>query len=445
MALRCTFRLMSSLLATTPQAFVDPLRSVGGRGYVVRRADSGQLESSHSLLDPVRELLEHDPRDFLDHEGVFFEVGKESGALLAAFVHRTTRGQAAGGLRHWPYPTLEALVRDGLRLSVGMTRKNAMAGLWWGGGKGIIARRDDADWQSRAYRDLVYAEYGRFVSSLGGCYVTAEDAGTTPPDMQAVFSGTRHTTCIPPAQGGSGNPSGPTAIGVVCAMEAALDVMDEGTLAGKRIAMQGAGNVAAFMMSALLERGVASIVASDISESRLAELRTQFEGAPVELRHCAPDDLSIFETPCDIFAPNALGGVLNPSTIERLHTSIVCGAANNQLLDDKRDMDALVQRKIVYVPDFVANRMGIVNCANEAYGHVPNDPAIARHLERDWEQSVFNMTRRVLLRAQETGTTTAQAANTLADELAALPHPLWPLRGQQIIAGLLAQGWATRS
>lgn len=435
---------MSSLLATTPQAFVDQLRSLGGRGYVVRRATSGQLESSHPLLDPVREFFDRDTRDFLDHEGVFFEVGAESGALLTAFVHRTRRGQAAGGLRHWPYPTVEALVRDGLRLAVGMTRKNAMAGLWWGGGKGIIARRDDADWRDRSYRDLVYAEYGRFVSSLGGCYVTAEDAGTTPPDMRAVFSTTRHTTCIPADQGGSGNPSGPTALGVVCAMEAALDVAGQGTLAGKRIAMQGAGNVATFMMSALLERGVGSIVASDISEPRLEELRARFEGAPIELRHCAPDDLSIFETPCDIFAPNALGGVLNPGTIERLQTGIVCGAANNQLLDDKRDMEALVRRNITYVPDFVANRMGIVNCANEAYGEVPNDPAIERHLNRDWEQSVFNMTRRVLLRAREADTTTAEAANALADELGAQLHPIWPLRGQQIIEGLIETGWATR-
>jgi len=435
---------MSSLLATTPQAFVEPLRSVGGRGYVVRRAQSGQLESSHPFLDPIRELFERDTRDFLDHEGVFFEVGPDSGALLTAFVHRTRRGQAAGGLRHWPYPTLEALVRDGLRLAVGMTRKNAMAGLWWGGGKGIIARGEDAAYQDRAYRDLVYAEYGCFVSSLGGCYVTAEDAGTTPLDMRAVFSSTRHTTCIPADHGGSGNPSGPTAVGVVCAMEAALGVVDEGTLAGKRIAMQGAGNVATFMMSALLERGVASIVASDINEARLAELRSRFDGAPIEFRLCAPDDLSIFDTPCDIFAPNALGGVLNPDTTERLRTGIVCGAANNQLLDDKRDMEALVRRKIVYVPDFVANRMGIVNCANEAYGHVPDDPAVARHLERDWEQSVFNMTRRVLLRAREAGTTTAEAANALADELAGELHPIWPLRGQQIIEGLIDSGWATR-
>lgn len=433
---------VSALLESSPQTFIDQLREIGGRGYVVRRAESGALEASHPVLDPIRKLCETDTRDFLAHEGLFFEVGPESGALLSAFVHRTRRGQAAGGLRHWPYANVEALVRDGLRLAVGMTRKNAMAGLWWGGGKGIVARRDDVDWRDRGYRDQVYAEYGRFVSSLGGCYITAEDVGTKPIDMRAVFSTTRHTTCIPPAVGGSGNPSGPTALGVVSAMEAALDVREMGTLEGKTIAMQGAGNVATFMMQALLERRVGSIVASDINEARLAELRTRFEGAPIEFRHCAPDDLSIFDTPCDVFAPNALGGVLNPNTIDRLRTGIVCGAANNQLLDDTRDMHALVQREILYVPDFVANRMGIVNCANEAYGDVPNDPMIEQHLGRDWEQSVFNATRRVLLSARETGQTTAAAANALADELSEQLHPIWPLRGQQIIEGLVTRGWA---
>ena len=433
---------MPTPLELSPQTFANQLREIGGRGYVIRRPETGRLESSHPVLDGIRTLCEQDTRDFLDHEGLFFEVGPESGALLTAFVHRTRRGQAAGGLRHWPYGTLEALVRDGLRLAVGMTRKNAMAGLWWGGGKGIIARRDDVDWRDRGYRDQVYAEYGRFVSALGGCYVTAEDAGTTPADMEVVFATTRHTTCVPPSVGGSGNPSGPTALGVVAAMEAALDVSGGGTLEGKRIAMQGAGNVATFMMKALLGRGVASIVASDISEARLEELRAEFQGSPVELRHCGPDDLSIFDTPCDIFAPNALGGVLNPDTIDRLRTEIVCGAANNQLLDDRRDMAALAARGILYVPDFVANRMGIVNCANEAYGHVPNDPAIERHLGRAWDQSVFNATRRVLELAKQSGQTTAAAANALADELSAQLHPVWPLRGQQIIEGLVESGWA---
>ncbi|MEM6295808.1 MAG: Glu/Leu/Phe/Val dehydrogenase dimerization domain-containing protein [Myxococcota bacterium] len=433
---------MTSLLAREPQHLIDRLRELGGRGYVVRRP-GGTLEASHAALDELRQFCLDDNRDFLDHEGLFFAVGPKSGALLAAFVHNTTRGQAAGGLRHWPYPTLEAFVRDGLRLAVGMTRKNATAGLWWGGGKGIIALREDAAWRERAYRDVVYAEYGRFVSSLQGCYVTAEDAGTTPPDMRAVFSQTRHTTCIPADQGGSGNPSGPTALGVVCAMEAALDVLGKGSLEGKRICMQGAGNVATFMMEALLARGVASIVASDINAARLDAVRTRLADNRVELRHCAPEDTSIFETPCDVFAPNALGGVLNPDTIGLLRTEVVCGAANNQLLDDDRDMNALVERGITYVPDFVANRMGIVNCANEGYGHVPNDPAIARHLGRAWEHSVFHATARVLQAAKTTGQTTAEAANALADDLATQPHPVWPGRSRQIIEGLVTSGWAT--
>ncbi len=428
----------------SPRELIETLRALGGRGYIVRRA-SGGIEASHPELESLAQLCREDTRDFLDHEAVFMAVGPESGALFGAFVHRTCRGQGAGGLRHWPYPSVEAWLRDGLRLSAGMTRKNAVAGLWWGGGKGIIARDETADWRARDYRNRLYAEYGRFVSSLQGCYVTAEDAGTTPPDMAAVFTNTRHTTCIPPDFGGSGNPSGPTARGVICAMEGALDALGRGSLAGKVVAMQGAGNVATYMMRGLLERKVAKIIACDIDERRITMLRDEFAGAPVELRVSTPEDISIFAAPCDVFAPNALGGVLNPETIPMLQTELVCGAANNQLLDDRRDMQALRDRGITYVPDFVANRMGIVNCANEGYGEVHEDPAIERHLGREWTNSVFNATQRVLARAKRDHISTAQAANTIADELAAELHPIWGHRGLQIIESLVAQGWARPS
>jgi glutamate dehydrogenase/leucine dehydrogenase len=431
---------MTALLTASTDTFIETLRELGGRGYVVRR--QGQLVASHPKLEALAEMLREDERDYLEHEGLFFEVGPNSGALFGAFVHRTVRGQGAGGLRHWPYPTVEAFVRDGLRLAAGMTRKNALAGLWWGGGKGIICRRSDRDHRDPAYRAQVYGEYGDFVSSLRGCYVTAEDAGTTPPDMREVFAHTRHTTCVPPAVGGSGNPSGPTARGVIAAMEGALDELGLGTLEGKRVAMQGAGNVATFMMEGLLERGVAQVIATDINPDRITMLRERFSGQPVELRLNQAGDTSIFAEACDIFAPNALGGVLNPENIAALQTKIVCGAANNQLLDDQRDMAALDARGITYVPDFLCNRMGIVNCANEQYGQVPNDPAIERHLERDWENSVFVVTKRVLASAKAEGISSAQAANQLADELSLEPHPIWGHRGAQIIAGLVNEGWA---
>jgi glutamate dehydrogenase (NAD(P)+) len=435
---------MPTSLDLSHEAFAERLAREGGRAFIVRNPKTEALEASHSMLADVVEFLNADRRDHDRHEGVFFEVGRETGALCTAFVHRTRRGQAAGGVRLWPYERLEDLMRDGLRLSQGMTRKNALAGLWWGGGKGVIGRQSGARHEDPGYRRVLYREYGELVSSISGCYVTAEDAGTTPADMAVVFAHTRHTTCIPPALGGSGNPSEPTAQGVVCAMEGALDFLRMGTLKGKTIAMEGAGNVAGFMIDQLLARGVARIVASEISRPRLDVLASRQRDSRLELRAVQPGDHSIFDERCDVFAPNALGGSLNPNTILRLRARIVCGAANNQLLDDRRDAAALAERNITYVPDFLCNRMGIVNCANEQYGRVPADPAIERHLGRDWENSVFVITKRVLQRASDEKVTPAAAARALADELAEQDHPLWPGRARQIMAGLVESRWHER-
>jgi glutamate dehydrogenase/leucine dehydrogenase len=225
-------------------------------------------------------------------------------------------------------------------------------------------------------------------------------------------------------------------------MEAALDFNDKGTLEGKSIAMQGAGNVATYMIEELLTKKIGKVVATELDPERRSMLSKRFQGTNVELRATTPDDLSIFAEPCDILCPNALGGVLGPHTIERIAAPIVCGAANNQLLDDRRDDEALRARGITWVPDYVANRMGIVNCANEQYGHLPDDPAIERHFSRDDRESVFQVTKRVLDRAQRDGITTSRAANELADEASLVPHPLWGHRGRAIIRGLVATGWA---
>lgn len=253
--------------------------------------------------------------------------------------------------------------------------------------------------------------------------------------MAAVHETTRFVTCVAPEIGGSGNPSLATAKGVVCAMEAALDHLGRGDLRGKTVAMQGAGNVAGFMIDELVARGCAKVIATEISAERCAELAKiqRPVGSVVEIRHVTPEDRSIFAEPCDVFAPNALGGVLDPDTIAMLRTPIVCGAANNQLLDDRRDDRLLADRKIVYVPDFVANRMGIVNCANEQYGSIPDDPAITRHFGREWDNAVYVIVRRVLERAAAEGVTTSTAANLLADEACTVPHPIWGHRPRAII------------
>lgn len=432
---------MSRLLDADPQVFIEQLLAHGGRAYLITDPASQRVIPSAPWLAELAEWLAADQRDFHQHEGLFFAVGPETGALFSAFVHSTVRGQAAGGLRHWPYATLESLVRDGLRLSLGMSRKNGLAGLWWGGGKGIIARQPGDRFRDPAYRRTLYREYGAFTTSLRGVYITAEDVGTTPEDIGSIFETTRFSISIPPAVGGSGNPSPATAHGVVSAMEGALDYRGDGSLAGKTVAMQGAGNVATYMIEELLARDIGRVIATEISPERCAMLRDRFAGKPVEIRQSSPDDISIFAEPCDVFAPCALGGVLRPETIPMIAAPIVCGAANNQLLDDRRDDRALAERGILYVPDFVANRMGIVNCANEQYGNLPDDPAINRHFSRDWDNAVFVVTKRILELSKREGITTSDAANKLADQSCQEPHPIWGHRGRAIIDGLRTSGW----
>lgn len=411
------------------------------RAYVVT-TDAGEVVASHAALGSLAEAIGADTRDYHGHRAIFFAVGEESGHLLSAFVHKTVRGQAAGGVRFWGYARVEDMVRDGLRLSRGMGHKNALAGLWWGGGKGVIARRAGIDHRAPETRAAVYRDYGRFISSLCGCYVTAEDAGTTPKDMARVFETTRHTTCIPTAVGGSGNPSVLTARGVVVAMEAALEAGGHGTLEGKVVASEGLGNVARHMIGYLLERGVARIHGVDIDDAAIAETRRTYGDERVAVKRVAADDASVLATACDVVAPNAIGATLNPRTIPLLCARIVCGAANNQLEDPRRDAPAIAARGIVYVPDFLANRMGIVNCANEQYGVFDDDPAILHHLESESPTGIHRRTLEVLKRAQVSQKTPAEEAELLAEALSDEPHPIWGDRGQQIINALVREGWA---
>ena len=431
-----------NLWSASTDQLIEALSGAGlRRAYLVTDPGSGELRGSHPVLDSLVDAVRADSRDYRAHEGCFFEIGQESGHLLSAHVHNTRRGQAAGGVRFWSYDSVEQMVRDGLRLARGMGHKCALAGLWWGGGKGVVARLAGSDFRDPELRAAVYRDYGRFITGLRGCYVTAEDVGTTTEDMANIFLHTRHTTCIPHALGGSGNPSGPTAAGVVVAMEAALSQLGLGTLEGKTVAMQGLGNVSTFMVQELLDRRVKAIIGAEIDEVALARVRDRFAGTALEARQVAPGDDSILAEPCDVLAPNAVGAILNSRTIPAVQARVICGAANNQLEQSDQDSRALTERGVLYVPDFLANRMGIVNCANEQYGTMDHDPAITEHLERDTPDGVFQRALAVFKRAEQSGRTTAQEAVALADELMQQLHPVWGHRGQQIIDGLVAEGW----
>lgn len=414
------------------------------RGYVCYDKEKNQIVTSDPFFDEIADGLANNKRDYNKHEGVFFQVSPRTKSLMIVNVHNTTRGPSAGGLRFWPYENVHSILTDGLRLSQGMGRKNSCAGLFWGGGKGVIARSNPTYFQDKEWRQSLFQDWGLFISSIQGCHYTAEDAGTVPEDISNVFSRTRFVTCIPKAFGGSGNPSTATAHGVVCAMEAALDHLKMGSLQGKTVAVQGLGNVATPMIEKLVKSGVKKVYANDINPAHVERAKQLFKDAPVEISLVSPTDTSIFSLPVDIFAPCALGGILNEFTIPLIQAKIVCGASNNQLLDDQVDDKRLADRNILYIPDYVANRMGIVNCANEEAGYVSNDSSFTRHFNKDWEYSIYNMTMKILAHSKQHNLTTAQAANYMADELQKIDHPIWPGRSRQIINTLRETKWQNK-
>ena len=429
-------------LLSTPANFINFLKKEKiKKFFFVYDNDNKRLKASHIQLQSIADFFTDDERDFIMHEGWFCKISEEYDMLLGAFIHRTNRGQAAGGVRYWNYDTIEEYFRDGLRLGAGMTFKNALAGLWWGGGKGVIAHNPEYDKMNPEIRKKIYKEYGLFMSSLNGCYVTAEDVGTSVKDMANVFSGTRFTTCIPPELGGSGNPSLPTARGIISGMEAALEFLGMGTLEGKKVAIQGLGHVGEPLIQFLFDKNVKKILGTDINPNNVNSVKSKFTGKNLDCRLVNKTDPSIFSVECDIFSPNATGAILNTKTISMMKAKIICGAANNQLEDMHSDGKLLHDRKIIYVPDFLTNRMGIVTCANEQYGYVNNDPLIQNHFSKDWKHSIFNRTKQVLTDSRNQNIPTAEIALNLADNLSRENHPIFGHRGKEIIKSLVENKW----
>jgi glutamate dehydrogenase/leucine dehydrogenase len=449
----------SPLLEHSPAELARELRAQGIRRFCFTTTTEGEVAASHPSLAPIAQALHADGVDFDRHEGLFFEVSAIEDLIHGAFVHRSRRGQGQGGTRFWSYRRFGDMLNDGVRLSKGMTHKNALAGIWWGGGKGVITRPERGDIKDRALRRALFNEYGRFISSLRGCYITAEDVGTNTVDMGHIADETRFITCIPKARGGSGNPSSATALGVVRGLEAAFAYQSgaregEGApssaqLQGKHVVVQGAGHVGEVIITLLLEAG-ARVTATDINAERVKAVEERLQGRfgaeRVQVVLTEPGDLSPLSWACDALCPAAMGAVLNPETISSLQSTIVCGAANNQLQDPARDGEALRAKGVLYMPDFLVNRMGIVNCANEQYGYVGDDPSqdssYSRHLGYDWPQSVYQTSLRVLARAEADGAHPHAAAVALAEELSLELHPIWGHRGAAIIEGLSRGDWS---
>lgn len=263
-------------------------------------------------------------------------------------IHSTRLGPAIGGTRFWHYRNEQEAIDDVLRLARGMTYKNALAGIPFGGGKSIIIRNDQP--LDPIDRENLFRTHGRFVETFGGRYITAEDVGTSPADMEHVRKETQHVAGL---MSGSGDPSPVTARGVFRAIQAAAKYRwGSDSLAGRTVALQGCGNVGYHLASYLHESGAALIV-SDIDAQKVERVVKDFAASAV-----APEE--IYDADADIFAPCGLGGVINDHTIGRLKVEIVAGAANNQLLEPRHG-DALAAREILYAPDYAANAGGVIN------------------------------------------------------------------------------------
>ena len=330
------------------------------------------------------------------HESVHFGHDPATGLRCIAAIHSTALGQALGGTRFYPYRSDDDAMIDVLRLSRGMTYKAACAGIMQGGGKAVIIGDPTTHGT-----DALFEAYGRFVDSLGGRYITAEDVGTTVDNMHVVATQTNHVRGLPREDGGSGDPSPATARGVTAAMRAvSMRLWGTDDLQGRRIAIKGVGKVGMSLAERLSDRG-AELVVADVNPAATAHAEATFGAKVVSVEEVHTVD-------CDIFAPCALGADLNPSSIPELGCRAVAGSANNQLLTDG-DADLLVDRGILYAPDYVVNAGGIINIAAEAGGYTADKAATM--IDR-----IFDNLTEVFERADRSGTNTHQAAEAMAEE-----------------------------
>jgi len=327
-----------------------------------------------------------------EHEKVF--IGREPviGYRGIIAIHSTARGPAVGGTRLWNYATEEEALTDALRLSRGMTYKNALAALPLGGGKAVVIGDNKT-----LDRQAIFTAHGRFVEALGGDFVTAEDVGTSPSDMEIMRRETSHVAGL---LSGTGDPSPYTARGVFRAIQAAAKhVWKSEELSGVTVALQGCGNVG-YNLAKNLHAAGANLIVSDIDPRKTRPLVEEFDAVVVETEE-------IIGVGADIFAPCALGGVINDRSIPQLRAQIVAGAANNQLLADRHG-EMLKERGILYVPDYAANSGGVFSGCVELLGWK------AEYVSKKVDE-IYNTVLSILELAAAENVSTSKAADRIAE------------------------------
>lgn len=329
-----------------------------------------------------------------NHEELLFCNDNETGLKAIIAVHNTVLGPALGGTRVWAYNNEMEALNDVLRLSRGMTYKNSLAGLNLGGGKAVIIG------DSRTIKsEALMRRFGKFVNSLGGNYITAEDVGISPADMVYVNMETSHVVGLP---GKSGDPSPVTARGVYMGMKAcAKEQFGTDSLAGRKIAVQGVGHVGEYLVASLAKEG-AEVYITDVYEPTLKRVSEKYGVKVVGLD-------KIYDLDVDIYAPCALGATVNDETLSRLKCSIISGAANNQLKSEAVHGQMVMDKGIIYAPDFALNAGGVINCYSEV-----------ADLSPEWALSkaddIYTTIAEIVKRSRSGNVPTYQIANKMAEE-----------------------------
>lgn len=329
-------------------------------------------------------------RAYDDHEQIVFCRDVESGLKAIICVHNTNLGPAVGGCRMWDYNSDEGALIDALRLSRGMTYKNAMAGLQMGGGKSVIIGNSKTMKSEELFR-----AFGRFVDKLSGKYITAEDVGINPQDMAIVNKETDHVLGL---EGKSGDPSPVTAYGVFTGLRAAVNHrLGRSDLDGLKVSVQGLGHVGYYLCRHLHEQG-AKLIVTDINKESVDRVVDEFGATAV-------DTDEIYHQDVDVYAPCALGATINDNTIPKIRASVIAGAANNQLAEDRHG-DILMEKGILYAPDYVINAGGIINVSFE------------EDYNRDAALKKVDEIYGTLTEVFDASKTEARPTNVIADELA---------------------------
>jgi leucine dehydrogenase len=331
------------------------------------------------------------------HQNITFCQDKETGLKAIIAIHDTTLGPALGGTRMWPYKSEQEAFQDVLRLSRTQTYKAAITGLNLGGGKGIIIG------DSRVEKtEALMRRYGRFIKNLNGSFITAEEVGTNARDMEYIRMETQYVTGVPESLGGSGDPAPITAKGVYMGIKACVkELSGNDGLAGKAVVVHGIGKVGENLVRLLREEN-AKVYITDIDEDRVRQVAKIYHAEAI------PNN-NIFDLDFDIYAPCALGGTVNSETISRMGCSIIAGSANNQLLDEELHGQMLLEKGILYAPDYLINAGGLINLYSEIAGY-------SKKRTLQLAENIYEATRVVLKKSRAENISTIKAAGMIAEK-----------------------------